>query len=145
MYAVLLRTPPRERGAFIDHAVKMFAKIGGKGYEPGIEDLRTIAERSYDRGGDPRGPTRQLGAIVADRDRSRQLSRLTLPVTVIHGTDDKLVRPSGGRATARAIPGARLVQIKGMGHGLPRGAWPQILDAIAGNAERAGVLTSARG
>jgi pimeloyl-ACP methyl ester carboxylesterase len=138
MYAVLLRTPPRERAAFIDHGVKMFAKIGGKGYEPGIEDLRTIAERSYDRGGDPRGPTRQLGAIVADRDRSRQLRRLTLPATVIHGTDDKLVRPSGGRATARAIPGARLVEIEGMGHGLPRGAWPRIVDAIVDTAARAG-------
>jgi pimeloyl-ACP methyl ester carboxylesterase len=146
MYAVLLRPAPRERARFIDHAVETFAKIGGNGYEPGIEDLRTIAERSFDRGGDPAGPGRQLAAIVADRDRTPQLRRLTLPATVIHGTQDRLIRPSGGRATARAIPGAKLVEIEGMGHGLPRGAWPRILDAIEETARRAPApVRSARG
>jgi pimeloyl-ACP methyl ester carboxylesterase len=147
MYAVLLRPAPRSREAYINRAVETFQKIGGKGYEPGVEDLRAIATRSFDRGGDPAGPGRQLGAIVADRDRSAQLRKLTLPVTVIHGTEDKLVRPSGGKATAKAIPGARLVWVKGMGHGLPRGAWPQILDAIEANARRAPAAepTSARG
>jgi pimeloyl-ACP methyl ester carboxylesterase len=137
MYAVLLRPAPRERERFINHAVVMFEKIGGKGYDPGVEDLTAIATRSFDRGGDPAGPSRQLAAIVADRDRAPALRRLNLPATVIHGTDDKLVQPSGGRATARAIPGARLVEIEGMGHGLPRGAWPVILDAIEDTAQRA--------
>jgi pimeloyl-ACP methyl ester carboxylesterase len=148
MYAALLRPAPRgDRDRFVNHAVELFEKIGGKGYEPGVEDLRTIATRSYDRGGDPSGPGRQLGAIVADRDRSRQLRRLTVPVTVIHGTDDRLVRPSGGKATHKAIPGSRMVWIEGMGHGLPRGAWPQILDAIVANARRVprDAVTSARG
>jgi pimeloyl-ACP methyl ester carboxylesterase len=137
MYAVLLRPAPRDQERFINHAVEMFEKIGGKGYEPGVEDLRTIATRSFERGGDPAGPGRQLGAIVADRDRRPQLRNLRLPTTVIHGTDDKLVRPSGGKATAKAIPGAKLVLIEGMGHGLPRGAWPRILDAIEETAKRA--------
>jgi pimeloyl-ACP methyl ester carboxylesterase len=47
------------------------------------------------------------------------------------------VRPSGGRATARAIPGARLQLIEGMGHDLPRGAWPEIIEGIGSNAARA--------
>ncbi len=146
MYAMLLRPAPRDRERFINHGVEMFQKIGGKGYEPGVEDLREIATRSYDRGGDPAGPGRQLGAIVADRDRTPQLRRLNLPTTVVHGLDDKLVRPSGGRATAKAIPGARLVEIPGMGHGLPRGAWPIILDAIEQTARRAPApVSSARG
>jgi pimeloyl-ACP methyl ester carboxylesterase len=147
MYAVLLRPAPKEREAFINRAVETFEKIGGKGYEPGVEDLRTIATRSYERGGDPAGPGRQLGAIVADRDRSALLRRITVPTTVIHGTDDRLVRPSGGKATHKAIPGSRMVWVKGMGHGLPRGAWPQILDAIEANTSRAAPpqITSARG
>jgi pimeloyl-ACP methyl ester carboxylesterase len=145
MYAVLLKPSPREREKFIEHAVAMFTKIGGSGYEPDVEDLRTIATRSFDRGHDPRGSQRQLAAIAADRDRSPQLRRLTLPTTVIHGAEDKLVRPSGGRATARAIPGARLVEIPGMGHGLPRGAWPTIIGAIADTAARAPVPSAARG
>jgi pimeloyl-ACP methyl ester carboxylesterase len=138
MYAVLLKPSPPEREGFINHAVEMFTKIGGSGYEPDVEDLRQIATLSYDRGHDARGSQRQLWAIVADRDRAPALRRLNVPATVIHGAEDKLVRPSGGRATAKAIPGARLVMIPGMGHGLPRGAWPTIIDAIADTTTRTG-------
>jgi pimeloyl-ACP methyl ester carboxylesterase len=146
MYALLLRPAPKDRDAYIRHGVELFTKIGGSGYEPDIEDLRDIAARSFDRGHDAAGPLRQLHAIVADRDRAQQLRRLRVPTTVIHGADDKLVRPSGGRATAKAIPGARLLEIAGMGHGLPRAAWPRILDAIAENAGRAAAEpTPARG
>jgi pimeloyl-ACP methyl ester carboxylesterase len=136
LYIALITPAPRERDAFIQHAIDLFARIGGSGFPPDIEDLGVMATRSYDRGHDPRGSQRQLAAIVAGRDRRPQLRRLHVPTTVIHGTEDKLVRPSGGRATARAIPGAHLVEIEGMGHGLPRGAWPQIVDAIALNASR---------
>jgi pimeloyl-ACP methyl ester carboxylesterase len=65
-----------------------------------------------------------------------------LPTTVIHGRDDPLVPFRGGRATAAAIPGARLIAIPGMGHDLPREVWPQIVDAVvetAGRATPAGV------
>ena len=57
---------------------------------------------------------------------------------MIHGTRDPLVRPSGGRATARAIPGARLRIFEGMGHDLPRALWPVFADEIADTASRAG-------
>ena len=137
MYALLLRPAPTERSAFVQRAVETFAKIGGSGFEHDVEDLRDIASRSFDRGHNPAGSSRQLAAIVADRDRTPQLAKLRIPVTVIHGAEDKLVRPSGGRATARAVPQAKLVEIPGMGHSLPRGAWPIIIDAIVETAERA--------
>jgi pimeloyl-ACP methyl ester carboxylesterase len=130
MQAVLLKPAPQDRDGYIQHVVELFTKIGGNGYRSEIEDLRELAGRSFDRGHAGEGPLRQLHAIVADRDRAPQLQRLRVPTTVIHGTDDKLVRPSGGRATAAAIPHARLVEIPGMGHALPRGAWPLIIDAI---------------
>jgi len=60
-----------------------------------------------------------------------------LPTTVIHGDADPLVNISGGRATAEAIPGAKLVILPGMGHDLPRELWPQIIDAIVENAASA--------
>jgi pimeloyl-ACP methyl ester carboxylesterase len=77
---------------------------------------------------------RQLAAIITARNRTVDVRRITAPTVVIHGTRDRLVRKSGGKATARAIPGARLVLVHGMGHDLPRGAWPQIIDAITRNA-----------
>jgi pimeloyl-ACP methyl ester carboxylesterase len=62
---------------------------------------------------------------------------ITAPTLVIHGTRDRMVRPSGGRATARAIRGARLMLIDGMGHDLPRQLWPRLAEAIAGHAQAA--------
>ena len=98
---------------------------------------RERAGRAYDRGFDVRAGGRQLGAIVASGDRTRKLASIKAPTLVIHGTVDKMIRPSGGRATARAIPGARLMMIEGMGHDLPRGVWPQIIDAISEHARAA--------
>jgi hypothetical protein len=43
---------------------------------------------------------------------------------------------SAGRGTAAAIPGARMLEIDGMGHDLPRFAWPQIVENITAVANR---------
>ena len=130
-YRVLLGTPPKDRDEFIEHVVKTFARIGSPGFDRDEDDLRDLAGRSYDRGRNPAGSGRQLAAIIASGDRTERLRTISAPAVVVHGTKDRLVSPSGGRATAKAIPGARLVRIEGMGHDLPRGAWPQIIGAIA--------------
>ena len=91
--------------------------------------------RSYDRGFDVRAGGRQLRRDRRlGRPHRRALRRIKAPTLVIHGTVDKMIRPVGGRATAKAIPGARLMMIEGMGHDLPRGVWPQIIDAISEHA-----------
>ena len=136
-YRVLLGTPPKERDKYIDHVVKVYSVIGSPGFDRDEDDLRDMAGRSYDRGRNPAGSGRQLAAIISSGDRTEGLRGVRVPTVVIHGTKDPLVRPSGGRATARAVPGARLVKIEGMGHDLPRQAWPRIIDAIAENAARA--------
>jgi pimeloyl-ACP methyl ester carboxylesterase len=137
LYHVLLKSPPRDRERYKDHAVWVFSRIGSPGFERDEADLRRIAGMSYDRGINPAGTSRQLAAIIASGDRTPLLRTITAPTLVIHGADDKLVPPSGGRATARAIPGARLLLVRGMGHDIPRGAWPRLLDAIEQNAARA--------
>jgi pimeloyl-ACP methyl ester carboxylesterase len=98
-----------------------------------------MAGLGFDRGVSAAGTGRQMAAILASGNRTAALRRIQAPTVVIHGTADKLVSPSGGKATARAIPGARLVLVRGMGHDMPRGAWPQIVGAIAENADRAPV------
>src|SRR3954451_8993478 len=137
LYPLLLRQAPRGREAYVEHVVRVFKTIGSPGYDRDLDDLREMARLSYDRGHDRAGPARQLGAIVASGNRTNDLRKIEVPTVVIHGKQDRLVGPSGGRATARAIPGANLVEIDGMGHDLPRGAWPRIIDEIVGNAERA--------
>jgi pimeloyl-ACP methyl ester carboxylesterase len=142
MYPVLLRTPPRDRDGYLKHAVWVFSKIGSPGFAPDDENLRRVAGLSFDRGMNPAGSLRQLAAIIASGDRTPLLRTITAPTLVIHGLRDKLVPLSGGRATARAIPGARLLTIEGMGHDLPRDTWPRILDAIEENAARPGLAAA---
>jgi pimeloyl-ACP methyl ester carboxylesterase len=136
LYRAMLKKPPKDREGYIEHATWVFSKIGSADYPR--DDLREMAAKSYDRGLNPAGSSRQLAAIIASGDRTPMLRTITAPTVVIHGTKDKLVPTSGGRATAKAIPGARLVLIDGMGHDLPRGAWPTMLDALVENAARAG-------
>jgi pimeloyl-ACP methyl ester carboxylesterase len=136
LYRTLLTPAPLEREAFLDHMERVFRLIGSPGRQD-IEDWRELAGRSYDRDRDPAATPRQLAAILASGNRTRDLRRVRAPTLVVHGSSDRLVRPSGGRATARAIPGSRLMMVRGMGHDLPREHWPHIADAIAENARRA--------
>jgi pimeloyl-ACP methyl ester carboxylesterase len=135
--AVLLGQPPRDRESAVERAVRTFAVIGSPGFPFDEERLRRIAGRSYDRGHSAAGVARQLHAITASGDRTKALHGVRVPTTVIHGNRDVLVRPAGGRATARAIPDARLKIVDGMGHDLPRQLWPVFAEAIADNAARA--------
>jgi pimeloyl-ACP methyl ester carboxylesterase len=144
VYPVLLKAAPNEREAYADHIVRVFEAIGSPGFESDPEGVRDMARLSFDRGRDAAAPGRQLMAIIASPNRSRELRKITAPTLVIHGTADKLVRRSGGRATARRIPGARLMEIEGMGHDLPREAWPRIIEGIVDNARRAGFEVTAR-
>jgi pimeloyl-ACP methyl ester carboxylesterase len=102
--------------------------------------LRAISGAAYDRAHDPEGGMRQLAAVLASGSRSEALRGLAIPTLVVHGTEDKLVQPSGGERTAEVIADAKLVMVEGMGHDLPPQLWAQIIDAITTHAaaERAG-------
>jgi pimeloyl-ACP methyl ester carboxylesterase len=78
-----------------------------------------------------------MAAVVTAPDRTAALHDVRVPTTVIHGDPDLLVDVSGGRATAEAIPGAKLMILDGMGHDLSRELWPQIIEAISQNVARA--------
>ena len=142
-YRLFLAEAPEEREAFIEHVLALFRVVGSKGELFDEDYVRDVTARSYDRDHDPAGTGRQLGAVLKTGKRDAMLRKITAPTLVIHGDKDKLVHPSGGRATAKAIREAELLIIEGMGHDLPRGAWPQILDAIAENAGRAHEAPSA--
>jgi pimeloyl-ACP methyl ester carboxylesterase len=137
VYRYLLRPPPRDREGYIQRSAEVFGLVGSTGFPRDEQYIRERAARSFDRGFDVRAGGRQLGAILASGDRTGKLRSIEAPTLVIHGTVDKMIRPSGGRATAKAIPGARLMMIEGMGHDLPRGVWPRIIDAVAEHARAA--------
>src|SRR5215218_736715 len=137
VYRYLLTPLPRDRDGYIQRSAEVFGLVGSTGFDRDEQYIRERAGRAYDRGYDVRAGGRQLGAIVASGNRTDSLGRISAPTLVIHGSVDKMIRPSGGRATAKAIPGARLMMIDGMEHDLPRGVWPQLLDAISEHARAA--------
>jgi pimeloyl-ACP methyl ester carboxylesterase len=137
VYPIFLRRPASNREGAVESFVSTFKLIGSPGFAFDEEETRRAAALSYDRGYNPAGTGRQLAAIIAAGDRKEELRTITAPTVVIHGTKDRMVRPSGGRATAAAIPGAKLVMIEGMGHDFPRAAWDRIIDAIVANTRRA--------
>jgi pimeloyl-ACP methyl ester carboxylesterase len=135
-FGTLLRSAPRERDAYADYIVRIFRVIGSERYPGDDERIRAHALAAFDRGLSPSGTARQLHAITAAADRSRKLRSVRAPTVVIHGGADPLIRPAAGRSVARAIPGAKLVIVPGMGHDLPPSLWPLIAGELAANAER---------
>lgn len=119
-------------GAAGEQAVTLKRTMAGRGY-PIDEDLvRDIGRRSFERCAESPGDgDRQRFAVAASGDRRRSLRRVSVPTLVLHGEDDPVIGQRGGRATAAAIPNARLVIYPGLGHDLPPALWPTIVDEIA--------------
>jgi pimeloyl-ACP methyl ester carboxylesterase len=134
--AALMRPPAADRDGAIAAAVATSRVIGSTGFEVVEADLVRRASAKYDRAFHPAGTQRQYAAIIASPDRTSALAAVAVPALVVHGEADPLVGVSGGRATAAAIPGAELLVIPGMGHDLPHGVWPTVVDAIVTNATR---------
>ena len=137
VWTVLMRRAPRDRDAYIAYFGRVFRMIGSPAYRVDDERVRELAGATYDRGHYPAGTARQLAAILASGSRTAELRELEVPAVVIHGESDPLVPLRAGLATARAIPGAELITIPGMGHDMPQPLWPTFVEAIARNAERA--------
>ena len=135
--AGLTTVPPRDRDGYVLALVEARRLIGSPGFPFDEERAAGVARLGFDRGYFPEGTVRQTIAILASKDRTAQLGRVDVPTVVIHGDDDPLIEVSGGRATAAAIPGSKLVLIEGMGHDFPAGVWEQVAAEIAENARKA--------
>jgi pimeloyl-ACP methyl ester carboxylesterase len=119
----------------VEDMVRAFRRIGST-YRTAEDDddvrvtMRRAAGREATVPHDGRGSGRQLAACVAERDRTSDLRRVSVPALVIHGDADLVIQPSGGRATAAAIPDSELLELPGMGHDLARSTWPAVVDGI---------------
>jgi pimeloyl-ACP methyl ester carboxylesterase len=140
--SVLMTRPPADRAGCIETFVRAARVIGSPGFPTDEERLRRRAGEAYDRAFTPLGTARQLAAIYAHGDRRPRLAGVRAPTLVIHGSDDPLVPLAGGRDTAKAIAGAELLEIAGMGHDLPPALWTRLADAIAGHTRKAELADS---
>lgn len=131
--AILQRPQDTSREGIIANAVRVSRIIGSPAYPAPEERLRADAIEGYDRSYFPAGIARHFAAIMGTGSLLRFDRQITAPTVVIHGRADKLMRPVGGRAVARAIPRARLVLIDGMGHDLPEPLWDEIVGELKTN------------
>ena len=123
------RRPVPTQGDAVEMGIDLFRKVCGPTFD--ADEFRRLAAISVARSFRPAGTGRQAAAIIASGDRTPALRQLRLPTLVMHGMLDPLVRPSGGIATARAIPGARLVLFNDMAHDLPKTRHAEMADEIA--------------
>jgi pimeloyl-ACP methyl ester carboxylesterase len=137
--SALLRPVATSRAEAIQASVEGSIVIGSPGFPTDERVLQQRAAAAYDRSYCPEGTVRQLGAILGSPDRTEGLHGVGIPFLVIHGEADPLVTPSGGDATAAAVPGSRLLTFPGMGHDLPEPLWAATTDAIVATTELAAV------
>jgi pimeloyl-ACP methyl ester carboxylesterase len=131
LFAVLRGPAPNSpRDVIADYSVKVWRIIGSPRYPASEQRLRNDAIEAYERCYYPWGISRHFSAIIASGSLLRYNRQITVPTVVLHGRADKLQRPFGGRVVARAIRGARLVLIDGMGHDLPEQLWDRVIGAL---------------
>ncbi len=126
-----------ERDAVIDRLVE-----GGRPYAgPGDFDesrSRALAARVVDRTNDIAASLTNHFLLDRSEGSDARLTRLRgLPTLVLHGTADPLFPLAHGQALADAIPGARLVELDGVGHELPPPrCWDLLVDALVEHSRR---------
>ncbi|MEU0499096.1 alpha/beta hydrolase [Mycobacterium sp. NPDC006124] len=130
LQAVTTRPKDTSRDGVIANTVKVTKIIGSPGYPVPEDQMRADAIEAYDRSYYPAGVARQFSAILGSGSLLRYDKQITAPTVVIHGRADKLMRPSGGRAVAKAIRRSRLVLFDGMAHDLPEPLWDDIVGEL---------------
>ena len=132
---VLLTLPPADRDGVVARSLDMAVWSSKRYFD--AEATQRLAGYHYDRSFYPAGAPRQLAAMYASGDRSEALRSVRVPTLVIHGLDDTLINPSGGRRTAELVPGAHLLEVADMGHDMPEPLWPLLAAAINGHGDAA--------
>ncbi|GAA4753612.1 alpha/beta hydrolase [Modestobacter marinus] len=137
----MAKRPARTVEESVQRHLALLGHIGSPTFLPDDDLERAWAIGLWERGGGLRsraGVPRQISAIHASGDRTAELRRITAPTLVVHGSVDRMVHPTGGRATVAAIPGSRHVEITGMGHHLAPGVVDQLVDLTTDLARSTG-------
>jgi pimeloyl-ACP methyl ester carboxylesterase len=128
--AAVFKPVPAEREAYIEHNVNLWRMLWSPGFPFDEKRLRRVLAEGYDRSYYPPGMIRQSLAVLKNGYRKSLIASIKAPTLIIHGDEDPLMSVEGGKEIAQLIQGAKLLIINGMGHDMPKEAWPKIIDAI---------------
>ena len=128
--SLLGKPATHDEETIVNHSLKVFHIIGSPGYVNQVEAIQTI-RKLYRRSFYPAGVLQQFLAILCTGSLLPLNRNITQPTLVVHGSRDRLLPPSHGKAVAKAISGAKFELIQGMGHDIPAHFIPQLSGLFA--------------
>ena len=117
----------------VKNRLNLWGLISGGVYSNTPEFVAERAEANFLRSYRPQGSSRHSMAIMATGGFAKRLKKITAPTVIIHGNKDPLLPVAGGLDSVKAIPGAKMKIIDGMGHELPEAVCPYIVELICEN------------
>ena len=131
---------PEGRDGDLQLSLMLARAVASPAYPFDETAAREWIEREIDSGPrDTKAQSRQVGAPW----HGPKLREMRPPVLVLHGDRDPILRVSAARATAKSIPGARLVILPGVGHDLPAALWPTVAREVRQLADQSRSSSSA--
>jgi 3-oxoadipate enol-lactonase len=129
---------------------RVMAEVAERGYESAVSDpdVRALLERTlaeafpggppplklFRRGLEKPDPTQAMAwRATMDFSVKDRLQSLRVPVLVVHGTADPLIPCVMGELIQRAVAGARLHRMEGIGHHPHRDALDELSDVLLGH------------
>jgi pimeloyl-ACP methyl ester carboxylesterase len=118
-----------ERRSVVDYVVGYQRTLAGGARLFDEAAWRELVRRDVERAHDI-AASQNHNLITEGEVPSAPISSIAAPTLVIHGTADPLFPLAHGRALAEEIPGAKLLTLDRAGHGLERGDWERVSQAI---------------
>ncbi len=118
-------TLPAETVEFRLGAARAFAGSRFR-FDEALHRELTVSNIFERKGFNPLAQVHQLAAVLASGSRLEEITGISVPTLILHGTEDPLVPPGHGAKCASRIPGARFVRMEGVGHELPAGIMNQV-------------------
>jgi pimeloyl-ACP methyl ester carboxylesterase len=115
---------------YAQHQAELYRLLSGSGRDYDATVQHQLAERERARATDLASSYHHEHAITATPPWHEELPRITVPTTVVHGTEDPMMGIAHAQALAKHIPGAELVLLEGAGHELHHEDWTTVISAI---------------
>jgi pimeloyl-ACP methyl ester carboxylesterase len=125
-----VQQPAADREAMLTKQVDKWRLLNGDGVPFDEKEYRRWEERAMDHAGTWAEPVTHYMVGLPPQSRGEELRTVTAPTLVIQAPNDPAAPPPHGRHLADLIPGARVVEIPGMGHALPTPVHAPLADVI---------------
>ncbi|MET0145423.1 MAG: alpha/beta hydrolase [Ilumatobacteraceae bacterium] len=97
----------------------MWAEYAAPGFAESQPDMIEEMADSIAQRPTPRFAVLDQARAVGAWHGSGRLTGMTVPTTVVHGTEDPLIPVANGMRISRLVPGARYIELEGVGHLVP--------------------------